>query len=52
MASIRLRKEANLPRVYKFHKEILFKDWKAYINHAEKAAAKALKLAKKLLNLC
>ena len=41
-------KEANLPQVDKFHKEILFKDWEAQIKQAEKETTKAFKLAKEI----
>ena len=43
-----LGKEADLPQVDKFHKEILFKDWEAQIRQANKATTKASRLEKEI----
>ena len=42
-------KEANLPQVDKFHKEILFKDWESQLRQENKAAVKTSKLTKEII---
>ena len=42
-------KEVNLPQVYKFHKDILFKYWEVQIKQVEKAAKKTSKLSNEII---